>query len=54
MGKYLTLFVVPRVEAKLDWDVPLCKVRESEEAGNLDRLLQHSKRHGSDKPAVFV
>lgn len=38
--KYLTLFENPTVEAISGWEFPFCMV-ESEEAGSLDRLLQH-------------
>lgn len=36
------LFVGPTVEAVLDWEVPFCMVGESEDAGNLDKLLDLS------------
>lgn len=36
----LTLFAAAAVAAELDWEAPFSMVLDSEELGNLDRLLQ--------------
>lgn len=38
---YLTLFIGSSVVEAVDWEVPFCNVRESECAGNRERLLEH-------------